>query len=53
MISGEYEIKLGNTIGVLKPGDSYTIPANVEHSIKVRIEGEVIDVFTPARQDYF
>jgi quercetin dioxygenase-like cupin family protein len=37
---------------VLGPGDSYSIPENIEHSLEVLEAGEVIDVFTPPRQDY-
>jgi len=36
----------------LRPGDSYVIPAEVEHSVEVVDAGEVIDVFTPPREDY-
>jgi quercetin dioxygenase-like cupin family protein len=33
-------------------GDTYSIPADVEHSIEIIEAGEVIDVFSPIRQDY-
>ncbi len=52
VISGEYEIKFGKFNEILKAGDSYTIPENVDHTWKVIIGGEVIDVFTPPRLDY-
>ena len=32
--------------------DSYTIPGNVEHTIEIIEPGEVIDFFTPPREDY-
>lgn len=52
VISGEYELSIGQIKEILRPGDSYSIPENIEHSINVIKEGEVIDVFTPPRQDY-
>ena len=36
---------------VLYPGDSYSIPENVEHPREVIEGGEVIDTFTLPRQD--
>jgi quercetin dioxygenase-like cupin family protein len=52
VISGKYRIKFQNTDELLKPGDSYSIPENMEHALEVIEGGEVIDVFTPPRLDY-
>jgi quercetin dioxygenase-like cupin family protein len=52
VVSGEYRIQYGDTQEILGKGDSYSVPANVEHSWEVIIGGEVIDVFTPPRLDY-
>lgn len=52
VISGKHRIKIQNLIEILNPGDSYSIPENMEHAWEVIEEGEVIDVFTPLRQDY-
>lgn len=52
VISGEYRIQYGQIKEILKPGDSYCIPENIEHSWEVIIGGEVIDVFSPPRLDY-
>jgi quercetin dioxygenase-like cupin family protein len=52
VISGKYRIKVQNLIETLTPGDSYSIPENIDHAWEVIEEGEVIDVFTPIRQDY-
>jgi hypothetical protein len=48
---------LGANTGALRfsperPGDSYTIPRDVEHSLKVIEPGEVLDFFSPPRKDY-
>ena len=52
VISGKYRIQYQNYNEILLPGDSYSIPENIEHSLVVIEAGEVIDVFTPIRQDY-
>jgi len=52
VISGKYRIKYQDFDEILNPGDSYSIPENIEHSLEVIDGGEVIDVFTPPRQDY-
>jgi quercetin dioxygenase-like cupin family protein len=36
----------------LGPGDSYVIPADVPHRLTVLSAGEVVDTFTPPREDY-
>ena len=52
VISGKYKIKFLNYDQILNPGDSYSIPENIDHSWEVIEAGEVVDVFTPPRQDY-
>ncbi len=52
VISGKYRIQYQNISEILNPGDSYSIPENIEHLWEVIEGGEVIDVFTPPRQDY-
>jgi len=37
---------------IISSGDSYSIPANVEHSLEIIEAGEIVDVFTPIRTDY-
>jgi quercetin dioxygenase-like cupin family protein len=52
VISGKYKLKFGGEEYYLTIGDTYSIPADVEHSIEILEAGEVIDVFSPIRQDY-
>ncbi|MBU3015594.1 cupin domain-containing protein [Poseidonibacter lekithochrous] len=52
VVSGKYRLKFGNFDEILVSGDSYSIPANMEHSIEILESGEVVDVFTPIREDY-
>lgn len=52
VISGEYLLTIDDKEYELNAGDSYAIAANKTHSFKVLKSGEVIDVFTPIREDY-
>jgi quercetin dioxygenase-like cupin family protein len=52
VISGKYKLKFDGEEFLLSEGDTYSIPANIEHSIEIIETGEVVDVFSPIRQDY-
>ena len=52
VISGKYLMTVEENEFILEAGDSYAVPGNVPHSFKVLEAGEVIDVFTPQREDY-
>ncbi len=54
VISGKYRLIIveENLDEILTSGDSYAINGNNKHSFEVLEDGEVIDVFTPQRQDY-
>ena len=52
VVSGKILIQFANEDQILSTGDSYVIPENEEHSVEVIESGEVIDVFTPPREDY-
>lgn len=52
VISGKYKVKFGGNEYSLSQGDTYSIPADIEHSIEIIEAGEVIDIFSPIRQDY-
>jgi quercetin dioxygenase-like cupin family protein len=57
VISGRYRFRTqghpkGDFDGELGPGDSYVVPGGIDHAIIVIEPGEVVDVFTPPREDY-
>lgn len=52
VLSGRYLVRIDATEQILSAGDSYSIHADVDHSIEVIEPGEVIDVFVPPRHDY-
>ena len=56
VISGEYRLIVALPDApvdvLLHAGDSYAIPGDTPHSCEVIESGEVVDVFTPQREDY-
>lgn len=52
VISGKYELTIEDEKFDLIADDTYSIPGNIIHSFNVIVGGEVVDVFTPPREDY-
>jgi quercetin dioxygenase-like cupin family protein len=52
VVSGKYRITIGNINCLIGPGDSYSVPRDVEHRIDIIEAGEVLDFFSPPRKDY-
>lgn len=52
VISGKYLMTVEGREFLLEPGDSYAVPGGAPHSFRVLEAGEVVDVFTPHREDY-
>ena len=52
VISGKYLLKLAENNYILTQGDTYSIPENTEHALEVIEKGNIIDFFTPPREDY-
>ncbi len=48
VVEGEMELTIGGETGRYGPGDSYVIPAGVEHGAKFLSRIRVIDVFADA-----
>ena len=50
--SGKFDVQIGNEKKVLKGGDCFFIPPDIEHGV-VNFEGGIlIDVFSPMREDF-
>ena len=45
VVSGEIELRIGASTRVVRKGDSYYIPAGVEHEARILIPSQVIDMF--------
>ncbi len=52
IISGELEMTIGGETRVMTAGQTYSIASNVPHKGKALTDCKVIDVFSPAREDY-
>jgi len=50
--SGEFEMSIGDEKRMLKAGDSFYIPPHVMHGCVCKSPGMLIDVFSPAREDF-
>lgn len=52
IVRGEIRLDQPEGKAVLKTGDSLLIPGGVEHQASAPVDSEVLDVFTPMREDY-
>jgi quercetin dioxygenase-like cupin family protein len=52
MLSGRMEFRLGSARRTCGPGDLGVIPGGVEHEAWFPEDTEVIDVFSPPREDF-
>ncbi len=52
VISGRLLFTIDRELFEAEPGDSWNIPGNVEHAVEVPEDTVVIEVFSPAREDY-
>ncbi len=50
--SGEFEMTIGDEKKIIKEGDSYYIPPHEMHGCVCLSPGVLIDVFSPAREDF-
>lgn len=52
VISGVFDITIGERTKRMRAGDSFLVPSSVEHGARCVEAGEVIEVFTPVREDF-
>lgn len=52
MISGKMTFIIDGKRFNTTPGDSWSIPGNVEHGVEVHEDSTVIEVFSPVREEY-
>ncbi len=50
--AGTFEVSIDGKREVLREGDSFFVPAGLEHGARALEPGKLIDVFTPAREDF-
>lgn len=49
---GSFEVTLGNEKKIQKAGDVYFLEPNIEHGVVALEDSELIDVFSPYREDF-
>ena len=49
---GAFEVQVGEEKRVLKRGDCFFIPPDIDHGVVALERGTLIDVFTPVREDF-
>jgi quercetin dioxygenase-like cupin family protein len=49
---GKFEVTIGDKTTILKKGDGFYIPPNVLHGAICLEDGELLDVFSPIREDF-
>lgn len=52
VIAGEFELTLEGETQLMRAGDIAVIPSNVKHSGRAITDCQLLDVFSPAREDY-
>jgi quercetin dioxygenase-like cupin family protein len=49
---GSFEVQIAQVKTILRKGDSFIVPPGVEHGVVALEDGDLLDVFTPAREDF-
>ena len=52
LVSGHMILTIGDDIMEVRRGDSWVVPANLEHHAKILENSVAIEVFSPRRDDY-
>lgn len=52
VISGQVELVSAGETFIARAGDSYAIPGHVEHSARFLAPSQLIEVFSPVREEY-
>jgi quercetin dioxygenase-like cupin family protein len=50
--SGRFEVTIGDRKAELSAGDSFIVPTGAVHSVVALEAGELVDTFTPRREDF-
>lgn len=52
VVSGVYELKIGDETKIIKPGDGFFTSPELPHGVLCLEEGILIDTFSPVREDF-
>lgn len=50
--AGEFDVTIDGKTESLSQGDSFYVAPNLRHGVTAKTAGTLIDVFTPAREDF-
>ncbi|HEX2190042.1 MAG TPA: cupin domain-containing protein [Longimicrobiaceae bacterium] len=50
--SGRFRVEIAGETQVLAAGDGFLVPSGLEHGVVALEAGVLVDVFTPAREDF-
>jgi quercetin dioxygenase-like cupin family protein len=50
--AGRFDVTIGDETSTLVAGDCFYAATNVVHGVRALVDGALIDVFTPVRQDF-
>jgi quercetin dioxygenase-like cupin family protein len=49
---GVFEVSIGVEKRTLRAGDCFFVPPDIPHGVVAREQGSLVDVFSPAREDF-
>jgi len=52
LLSGKLNFRIDQTWHIVKTGDSWSIPENMEHEVEILQDSIVLELFSPIRPDY-
>ena len=52
MLSGKFRYAVEDESVEMNPGDSIVVPGGLVHSCECLEAGKLLDIFTPAREDF-
>jgi quercetin dioxygenase-like cupin family protein len=52
LVRGHIRLRIGGATHDVRPGDSWCIPAGVEHGAQILEDSVAVEVFAPVREDY-
>ena len=52
LVSGSFEVNINGEKKIQKAGDAYYLQPNIEHGVVALEDSLLVDIFTPAREDF-
>jgi quercetin dioxygenase-like cupin family protein len=52
LVSGHVRLTIGRRTVDARPGDSWSIPGDIQHGVAILEDSVAIEVFSPVREDY-